>query len=56
MPESSTCPSDGGAVSSQTETTTELEPSLIERLRALVEEDGAASSRAPLPSFAGAGI
>jgi len=56
MPESSTSRSEAEDASNQTETTAELEPGLIERLRALVEEDGAVSSRAPLPSFAGAGI
>jgi hypothetical protein len=33
-----------------------LEPGVIERLRALVEDDAPLSSRAALPSFAGAGI
>jgi hypothetical protein len=48
--------SEGGDACGETETTSELEPGLIERLRALVEEDGPVSTRSALPSFAGAGI
>lgn len=48
---------EGGDACSAGETTSELDAGVIERLRALAEEDThPVSSRGLLPSFAGAGI